>query len=600
MHLSIWIRSSFARFFSSTLFFAIVGSSYLSHGDLVVRDGDLAALKVERLRCEYRNEPLGVDQPRPELSWIVTSDSRAQVQTGYRILVASKPEILDRNEGDLWDSGKVKSNATFGVVYSGNDLQSHQECYWKVMAWDGEDRPGPWSGPAYWSIGILNQDEWQGDWIGYDALRHLNSNPPAAPLHGARWICHPKDAAGKPPAERTIYLGVFDLPNGLKAKLATLSICSDDSSIVLLNGHEVMRASGPVQPISEEVSPYVRPGRNTVRVLCRNHSPGPTGICLKLNLTAIDGQQYLLVTDDHWFCLQDGGDSWRTRDFEDAVQAHILGPFGTEPWGLPAVRRDVSAPPSYLIGKISIDRPVRRAAAYFAALGLADVSLNGELVNQDYFSSGWTDYSKRVYYRAYNVTDLLKEGENVWGVLLADGWYSGHVGWGTRRDLFGKKPRFSGMIRVEYEDGTSQIFSSNGDWKVTRGPKQLADFLVGEEYDATAEVPGWDKPGGLPEVLGSVDVGAELSPSIEWHPGPPVVEVGKFPAKSVHQPAPGVYVFDIGQNIAGVARIKINGTKGQRVKIRYSERLNPDGTMYTANLRLARTIDFYTCKGAVQ
>ena len=141
------------------------------------------------------------------------------------------------------------------------------------------------------------------------------------------------------------------------------------------------------------------------------------------------------------------------------------------------------------------------------------------------------------------------------------------------------------------------VFSTNRDWIVTKGPTQLADFLIGEEYDATLEVPGWDEPGTTPDVLGSVDVGAEVSPELQWHPGPPVVEVGEFPAKSINEPVPGVYVFDVGQNLAGVARIKVRGRKGQRIQVRYAERLNPDGTLYTTNLRLARAVDFYTCKG---
>ena len=557
-----------------------------------------ADLTPQRLRCEYRTEPLGVDQTKPELSWIVTSDSPGQVQSAYRVLVASSAEKLAQNEGDLWDTGKVESNMTFGIVYKGAQLVSHQPCRWKVMVWDGAGRPSFWSEASLWTMGVLKQSEWEGKWIGYDANRHLVSDPPPVPLQGAQWICHEDDSADEASKAGGVYFAVWDLPESLEPQRAKLALCTDDSSLVLLNGREVAQCGEHNQPVTEEVAAYLVPGRNTIRVLCGNHRGGPTGVCLKIALHTKDGQQHNLITNGQWYCQRvDDTEPWQTCSFEGAAHARVLGDFGMSPWGTPPVRRDITVPPSYLRNSFQVNKPVRRAVAYLASLGLADVSLNGQLVNTDYFSSGWTDYKQRVYYRAYDVTSQLRRGENVWGAILAEGWYAGHVAWGAQRDMFGSKPRLSGMIRVEYEDGTQDTFSTGEGWKVTSGPRKLADFLIGEEYDATAEVPGWDAPGTETESLGSVNVGAEVSPVIQWHPGPPVVEVQEFPAQSVNEPVPGVYVFDIGQNLAGVARIKIRGRKGQRIRIRYAERLNPDGTIYTQNLRLARVTDYYTCKG---
>lgn len=579
---------------STILFFALSSLAQAdTTADNVVDSGKLVA---ERLRCEYRNCPLGVDKVQPELSWIVTSEARAQVQSAYRILVASSPELLSKNRGDLWDSGKVESDATFGVLYAGTDLRSHQQCFWKVMVWDGGSLAGAWSKPAYWSMGILNPGEWRGDWIGYDGLRHLNSNPPAAPIHGARWIAPAKYGGGDAPRETNVYVGLLHLPEDIEIVDATVAFCSDDASLLVVNGHTIAQTQNQFEPTTEHVAAYVHGGRNEVRVRCRNDAKGPTGICLKLVVEDSEGAEYILTTDDRWLVMSSSR-SWRTQSIDNASEPRVLGPFGIEPWGQPVVKRDVSAPPSYLRSGFSVKKPVRRATVYLASLGLADLSLNGALVNRDYFSSGWTNYRRRVYYRAYDVTDMMRQGENVWGAVLADGWYAGHIGWGARRDFYGTKPRFRAMLRVSYDDDTSETFTTGRHWEVTRGPTQLADFLVGEEYDATLEVRGWDQPGGTPPRLASVDVGAEVAPIIQWHPGPAVVEIGEFPAKSFDEPVPGVYVYDIGQNIAGVARVAVNGRKGQRVKIRYAERLNPDGTLYTTNLRLARATDYYTCKG---
>ncbi len=579
--------------FSVALLAALVGSQSITFA----ADRANGALQSQRLRCEYLVEPRGVDRTAPELSWIVTSDQRNQLQSAYRVLVASSPEKLAANEGDLWDTGKVESDATYGVNYAGAKLESHQPCYWKVMAWDRDGKPGPWSEPAEWTVGVLDEQQWQGDWIGYDAHRHLNSDPPSAPLDGAKWVCFPADAEGQAPAETRVFYREWELPAGAEGQDATLVVAADDNATVLLNDVEVAGVTALVHPKTEEVGPYLRSGVNTLRVLTRNGSPGPTGLILKLTVTGADGQQHVLATNDEWLSAKDDAGDWQKQAFDDAPKVKVVGDYGDDPWGKLVIRRDVTAPPSYLRGEFAVKKPVRRATAYLASLGDAKLSLNGKPVNEDYFSSGWTDYRKRVYYRAYDVTDAVEQGDNAWGAVLADGWYSGHVAWGAQRDHYGTKPRFRAMLRVEYEDGSHDTFATDSKWTVTEGPTQIADMLIGEEYDATKEVPGWDKPGAEVASVGSVDVGAEVSPTIEWHPGPPVAEVDEFPAQSASEPVPGVYVYDIGQNLAGVVRLKVRGKKGQRVQLRFAERLNPDGTLYVTNLRLARAVDRYTCKG---
>jgi alpha-L-rhamnosidase len=576
---------------------SVLAIGCLVAGTLALR-GPEGQLATERLRCEFLAQPLGVDVAAPELSWIVTSDARGQKQTAYRVLVASTREKLEQDQGDLWDSGKVDSADTFGIEYQGTPLASHQQCHWKVMAWDAAGKPGGWSEPSHWSVGLLQPDDWQGEWIGYDGLRHLKDTPPPVPLHGARWICYPRDSGDIADENKRVFQGLWNLPTAIASPhRARLAVSADDSCVVAINGHRVAECSDHQQPVTAEVGPYLHPGLNEVRVVVHNSRPSPTGMCLKLVLTDSYGENYVLTTDDRWFSLPNTEENWITRPFDGAPQAHVIGPFGMQPWGQPAVGRDVTLPPSYLRGGFSVDRPVRQATVYLASLGWADLFLNGEKVNDDYFSSGWTDYRKRVYYRAYDVTEQLVDGANAWGAVLTDGWYAGHVGWRTQRDLWGKKPRVRAMMRIEYEDGTTQTVATDRTWFVTHGPKKVADPLIGEEYDATLEVPGWANAGSHLEVVDAVDTGTEVNPAIEWHPGPPVVEVAEFPAKAVTQPVSGVYIYDIGQNIAGVARIKIQGKRGQRIQLRFGERLDDEGKLYTTNLRLARAIDYYTCKG---
>ena len=128
-----------------------------------------ASVAPVNLKCEYLENPIGIDAAKPRLSWVLVPTqptARGQRQTGYRILVASSPEILRRDKGDVWDSGMVESDNSQHVVYEGKRLRSNQECYWKVRVRDERRTLSPWSKPARWTTGILDASDWSAKWIG--------------------------------------------------------------------------------------------------------------------------------------------------------------------------------------------------------------------------------------------------------------------------------------------------------------------------------------------------------------------------------------------------------------------------------------------------
>jgi len=135
---------------------------------LVLAEGAGAEVRVGNLRCEYRDDPRGIDETAPRLSWIMESFERGQRETAYRVLVAGSAQALAADSGDLWDSGKVESDQSIHVEYAGKALTSHQECWWKVRVWDKDGNSSQWSEPAVWSMGILNPTQWQAKWIGHD------------------------------------------------------------------------------------------------------------------------------------------------------------------------------------------------------------------------------------------------------------------------------------------------------------------------------------------------------------------------------------------------------------------------------------------------
>ncbi|MCF7956128.1 MAG: family 78 glycoside hydrolase catalytic domain, partial [Phycisphaerae bacterium] len=254
-------------------------------------------------------------------------------------------------------------------------------------------------------------------------------------------------------------------------------------------------------------------------------------------------------------------------------------------------------PPRYLRKDFKIDKPVKRATLYASALGNYKMSVNGKGVGDDYFTPGWTDYRIRVYYNTYDVTAMVKEGENAVGGILADGWYAGHIGAKKYRDHYGKNPRLLGQLVIEYTDGSTVVVATDGSWKASTGPILESDFLAGETYDGRLEVDGWNKAGFNADGWAKADVTEKIEAKIEAYPSNTVKVFQEIKPLSVKEPKPGNFVFDMGTNFAGIARLKVQAENGTKITLIFGERLNADGTVYTANLRQARVIDTYICKG---
>ncbi|HUD45336.1 MAG TPA: glycoside hydrolase family 78 protein [Candidatus Baltobacteraceae bacterium] len=555
-------------------------------------------LAPEYLRCEYQVDPLGIDETAPRLSWRVSSSQRGQRQTAWRILVASSKRNLDRNSGDLWNSGIVADDETIGAVYRGLPLVSREICYWKVQVWDKDHKVSRWSQPAMWTMGLLQKADWHGQWIGYDRMRGKTVVP--APFDAAKWIWYSGDTFPTIPQGTCYFMSSLALPSKARIDKAELLVAAHDEVLFNINGNAVQlpRTDDQNNARLVDVTSQIKPGMNTIRVGVEVAASGPAGLIAKLVVVTDGRVTNTLVTDSAWRSTNDGGANWHVRPISarEWPAAQIIGPAGCLPWGDLKYSPLTLFPPPYLRAGFTISKPVLRATLYATALGLVDVHLNGHLVSQDRFTPGWTDYTKRVYYRTYDVTKLIEPGSNVLGAILADGWYSGYIGYERARNHYGTKPRFRGQLQIDYDDGSSEVIGTGPNWKASKGPIREADFLMGEEYDARMES-HWDEAGFDDGKWAPVEVGAEMDPLLQADPGPPVRAFATLDPKGVTEPKPGVYVFDMGQNFAGVARLKTRGKRGQVITLRFGERLNPDGTLYTANLRQASATDTYTCRG---
>jgi alpha-L-rhamnosidase len=385
--------------------------------------GRAAGLKADGLECEYQGNPLGIDIPQPRLSWVLESPERGQRQTAYQVLAATTPALLADGKADLWDSGKVSSSESIHVIYGGQPLHAGQRVYWKVRAWDRDDRPSAYSPPASWEMGLLTPADWQ-----------------------AAWITRPRTA-----------------------------------------------------PLSEQ------------------------------------------------------------QMFEDH-------------------------PAPLLRKQFTIDKKIRRARVYVSGLGYYELHLNGQRVGDHVLDPGWTTCSKRVLYSTYDVTEQLRRGTNTLGAMLGNGWFNplplrfwGHIN--LRDSLTIGEPQLILQLVAEFADGTSQMIVTDETWKAGDSPILRNNIYLGEVYDARQEQPGWDKPGfddsrWQPAVLATETLGP-----LQAQSAPPIRITRVLKPVNLTEPRPGVFIFDLGQNFAGWARLRVQGPAGTRVKLRQGELLYSDGTL---------------------
>jgi alpha-L-rhamnosidase len=258
-----------------------------------------------------------------------------------------------------------------------------------------------------------------------------------------------------------------------------------------------------------------------------------------------------------------------------------------------------SSPAPYLRKEFKITRQVISARLYATALGLYECYINGMRVGDALLTPGWTDYNKHVQYQVYDVTDLIQPGANACGAILGDGWSVGHIAW-VGRQRYTDRPQLLAQIGLTYSDGSQEIIASDKSWKITQSPILESDMLMGESYDARRELKDWCNPGYDDSSWWSAEVFAEHGAALVATNGPTVKRQEELQPVKIHEIPDFVnqrWIFDLGQNMVGWIRLRVCGEKGTTVSIRYAEVLNPDGTLYTANLRTARNTDYYTLKG---
>jgi alpha-L-rhamnosidase len=263
---------------------------------------------------------------------------------------------------------------------------------------------------------------------------------------------------------------------------------------------------------------------------------------------------------------------------------------------------DLKLKPGVFLRKpFTLDAPVTRATLYATAKGVYRPYLNGKRVGRAELAPGWTDYHRRIQVQTYDVTDQIQEGENALGLLLGEGWYSGYLGFKGIHNYYGDQPAVLSQLEIVYEDGTTDLIATDETWRAAVGPVRHSDIQMGERYDARLAMPGWDEPGFDDEKWRPVQT-QPRDPDVALvnPPGPPMRVTREITPVDVTEQTPGVYIFDMGQNMVGWVTLHLDGADaepGTEIRLRYGEVLEPDGSLHTANLRSARATDEYVTSG---
>ena len=638
------------------LFIAILLGIILSSNTYKKESPSLAGMTVE-----LAETPLGVDTPAPRFGWQLTTTSKERgiYQTAYQLTVQ------DEAGKRVWDSGKVAGDISQHVVYQGEALQPTTRYTWQVKVWNNQGKVQ--EGTSWFETSLLTDHEangWHGArWIGggdedmvlyspylpvfrldfsfqmkeqavsrkiafvYGAnderlmdanknLYHLANGKDASyikvefdltPLKGGgnAWI-HLYRAGYQPDDKPSVPLKSFLIPNdvlnaGNQYQAHTFSLYSNLGFTTLKKG-DVQLGEVNVNPLGQGGDFIAFPVVGEVGFALEDVKAF-SGVKTDIRNFRSPENRLTSVTLDA--SRLKGGRKWYVQDPSRNSMPMLRTEFAT------------------------VANKIRKARLYVTSRGIYEMYLNGQRVGKDYFNPGVTQYNKTHLYQVYDVTQLVQAGKNALGAVLAEGWWSGGATYaGENWNFFGDRQSLLAQLVVTYEDGQQQtVVTSPDTWKYfNQGPVVYGSFFQGEVYDARKEqaIAGWSCPGyedaaWKPAVEVTLEnhvsqVGGGNVPKVNDYSafhlkaqyGQTVRAIQQLTARSVEEVRPGIFVYDMGQNMVGVPEITLHGMEaGREINLRYAEVKYPDlpryagneGMIMLENIRAAMAQDKYITKG---
>jgi alpha-L-rhamnosidase len=565
----------------------VLVSSSLGRSALGAAPESAAEMTPDKLRCEYLTDPLGVDEPAPRLSWILRPDKPGVSglrQSAYQIQVGSSAGILESGTPDLWDSGNIRSDQSIQVEYAGRPLKSRESCYWRVRAWDGSGRVTAWSRPATWKMGVLDSAEWKGRWIGATTERHIRAQQPAAAGNG--YHAHESRNAAD------VKWVQVDLGR---------SVAIDRVDLVPAHPNNYQPDTpGFGFPVRFRIEASDEPTFARPTVIADNTAqdyPPPQGVAQPFIAKDVQARFVRVTATKLW---HRGGDWYcfalrslrvysNGRDLASGAPAAASDSIDRSDWNIaqltaaePAVAPQDTNDAAILFRKsFATDRgKLKEATLRVSGLGYHQVFLNGQRVGDHELDPAWTNYDKRCLYVTHDVGDLVRDGDNVVGVMLGSGFYNQTTPdvWNLQSATWSAPPKLLLELQLTFEDGSSDHVVSDESWSWATGHILYQNIRGGESHDLRLIKKGWDTAaydatGWQPVVQASAPAGAMRAQAI-----PPIKRTREVPVVEVAEPRPGIYVFKLAENIAGRPRLRVTGEPGQRITLRSVETLKADGT----------------------
>jgi alpha-L-rhamnosidase len=593
------------------------------------------------LQVDNLTRPLGIDDATPRFSWELNDAARGARQAGYRVLVATREELLADGKADVWDSGNVASAQSLNVKYAGPAVKPSTRYWWTVEVSGANGKSYQASAAEWWETGLLSLG-WKGEWIGWETAEEA-----AVRKAPAQWIANADvvPGTGKKNSEQVFgYRKTLSIDKPLEK--AILFATGEDTISAWVNSNPVMTAEP--YPASHhlgwqkferaDVTKVLAEGQNTIAIRSihyidkygeakRKDAPPMMATLL---LFYKDGTTETVVSDGTWksAVLQATAKDismgppvshpidkkpyagppagWEKKDFDPGHGGAVKSSGWTDalvwlqkkgPEETPVLNPWIPDSVKALSKTFDAGQAIKSARLYATALGSYEIYLNGKRVGKEFMAPGWTDYRERVLYQTYDVTELVKSGSNRMAALLAPGWYSTPLEWLQQPNNYGETPpALRAQLRLEHEDGGVEWVATDASWMADPSYILQSELYDGETQDLRKS-----------QMLNGEATGSEKAEQVEViHPKETKIEAQNFepirmertisdPVRT--EPKPGVYIYDFKQNMAGVESLRVSGAAGTDVEVRSGEVLNPDGTLYTENLRTAKATDHFILSG---
>ncbi len=568
--------------------------------------------KPVRLKCDSLVNPLGIDSRAPMLSWQLQDARMGARQTAYEIQVASSAALLGAGKPDVWDSGRIESDQSAGVHYAGPALTPERVYFWRVKVWGKDGKAYPPSDATWWETGLLDAKGWHGKWIGAEEQEDRRVREA-----DAAWITNPRVENFQSLTDtRHDFRFVFEVPKTVKS--ADLFVTGQDTAAAWLNGEQILKAD-PLPPWSQmpwihykrkNIASEIRSGKDLLAIEVTQYAPKNQRVPLENSQAPMSATLYMAMADGSVELFATGGKGWKSTlnatgewsspQYEDTswTDAEVFVPPASnfsltklgKPWD--------TGPVGILRRSFQVDKPAKSVRLYATALGAYEFHVNGKPVGDQILAPGWMDFRQHVAYQVYDITNDVRAGKNAIAALLAPGWYTTPLMWFGQGYNYGDTPpALKAQLRIEHTDGSVEWVVSDESWKVDVSPILRAEIYDGETYDARRVQPGWDAAGFDDSHWEAAQQIHPLEPEIVSQYFQPIRQEKILTAKAITNPKPGIFIFDFGQNLSGVARLRVQGPRGTDIRLRFAEVLNSDGTVYVDNLRTAKATDHYITAG---